>query len=105
MIRIANSQLSTASNIARQQADEFAGRVPRPEGLVQRLPLTVTLPMGLSLLCGYSIWLGAGSYEMSVCETPVAAGDVVLPPRSKEVEVPGRSRRGLEWSALRRQRA
>jgi hypothetical protein len=42
---------------------------------------------------------------MSVCETPVAAGDVVLPPRSKEVEVPGRSRRGLEWSALQRQRA
>jgi hypothetical protein len=61
--------------------------------------------MGLSLLCGYSIWLGAGSYEMSVRETPVAAGDVVLPPRSKEVEVPGRHRRGHEWSALQRQRA
>ena len=36
---------------------------------------------------------------MSVCETPVAAGDVVLPPRSKEVEVPGRSRRGRSPSS------
>ena len=64
IVMVAIGQSPTASNIARQQADGVVGRIPNPRGLVQRSPLTDTLPMGLSLLCGYSMWLGAGSYEI-----------------------------------------
>lgn len=63
-IGMASGQVSTASNTARQQADGASVRLQRPGGrwLRGRHP-TYTLLMGLSLLCSYGDWLGAGCFE------------------------------------------